>query len=292
WYFNNPLPVQLRVKALDANNRAVPGVVVTWAVTAGGGAVSPLQSTTDGSGVAGTTDSIGSASPQTITATPALAPLPTLTFTATLPLSASRRGGRGERSGHLPDRQSPNPLAGQREDRVAHRGRDGRRAGLADAALRVGARHDVHLDRRHAVHPQHRVVVKVALLHPAAVDRDLAVQRRRQAIHNGALHLRLDDVRIHHGAAIDRAHHPVHARHAVRADRDLGALGDVAVERLVHGDAAGASRRRRRAPPRLARRQLDDREVPRRLGQQRPTIGDGILFGGGRQLVDEAFHGE
>ena len=56
WYFNNPLPVQLRVKALDANNRAVPGVVVTWAVTAGGGAVSPLQSTTDGSGFCSTNE--------------------------------------------------------------------------------------------------------------------------------------------------------------------------------------------------------------------------------------------
>jgi len=82
WYFDNPLPVQLRVKALDANNRAVPGVVVAWAVTAGGGAVSPLQSTTDGNGVAGTTDSIGSTSPQTITATPDITSLPTLTFTA------------------------------------------------------------------------------------------------------------------------------------------------------------------------------------------------------------------
>jgi len=83
WYFNNPLPVQLSVKALDANNRAVPGVVVTWAVTAGGGAVSPLQSTTNGSGIASTTDSIGSTSPQTITATPDVSSLPTLTFTAT-----------------------------------------------------------------------------------------------------------------------------------------------------------------------------------------------------------------
>ena len=68
WYFNNPLPAALSVKALDANNCAVPGVVVNWAAT-GGGVVSPAQSTTNASGVASTTDSIGSSSPQTVTAT-------------------------------------------------------------------------------------------------------------------------------------------------------------------------------------------------------------------------------
>jgi len=68
WYFNNPLPAALSVKALDASNCAVPGVVVNWAAT-GGGVVSPAQSTTNASGVASTTDSIGSSSSQTVTAT-------------------------------------------------------------------------------------------------------------------------------------------------------------------------------------------------------------------------------
>jgi plastocyanin len=79
WYFNNPLPVQLSVQALDATNRGVPGVVVDWATSSGGG-VSPAQSVTDASGVASTTDSLGSSSPQTVTATPAIATLPTLRF--------------------------------------------------------------------------------------------------------------------------------------------------------------------------------------------------------------------
>src|SRR2546422_2583764 len=54
WYFNNPLPTFLSVTAKDAGGRAVPGVVVTWAVTSstGNGAVNPLQSTTNASGVA------------------------------------------------------------------------------------------------------------------------------------------------------------------------------------------------------------------------------------------------
>ena len=39
WYFNNRLPAALSVKALDANNCAVPGVVINWAVASGGGGV-------------------------------------------------------------------------------------------------------------------------------------------------------------------------------------------------------------------------------------------------------------
>ena len=69
WYFNNPLPSPLSVTARDANNCAVPGVVVNWAVASGGGAISPAQTTTSASGVATTADSLGSTSSQTVTAT-------------------------------------------------------------------------------------------------------------------------------------------------------------------------------------------------------------------------------
>jgi plastocyanin len=71
WFFNNPLPTVLSVTALDIDGRAVPGVVVTWAVTSasGSGAVSPTQSTTNASGVATTTDSLGSSTTQTVSAT-------------------------------------------------------------------------------------------------------------------------------------------------------------------------------------------------------------------------------
>jgi plastocyanin len=83
WYFNNPLPAGLSVKALDANNCAVPGVVINWAVASGGGRVSPAQSTTGTNGVASASDSIGSSTPQSVTATPAITTLPTITFSAT-----------------------------------------------------------------------------------------------------------------------------------------------------------------------------------------------------------------
>jgi plastocyanin len=88
WYFNNPLPTALSVTALDVDGRAVPGVVVTWSVGSGGGAVSPVQSTTNSSGVATTTDSVGSSTRQTVTATFMGLPGP-ITFTefATLPPS-------------------------------------------------------------------------------------------------------------------------------------------------------------------------------------------------------------
>src|SRR5437879_8961270 len=83
WYFNNRLPAALSVKALDANNCAVPGVVINWVVASGGGGVTPAQSTTGTNGVASATDSIGSSTPQSVTATPAITTLPTLTFSAT-----------------------------------------------------------------------------------------------------------------------------------------------------------------------------------------------------------------
>jgi plastocyanin len=82
-YFNNPLPAALSVKALDANNCAVPGVVINWAVASGGGGVSPAQSTTNASGVASATDSVGGSTPQSVTATPAITSLATLTISET-----------------------------------------------------------------------------------------------------------------------------------------------------------------------------------------------------------------
>jgi plastocyanin len=69
WYFNNPLPTPLSVTVLDVSGRAVPGVAVTWTVSSGGGAVSPAQSTTDASGVASTSDSVGSSTIQRVSAT-------------------------------------------------------------------------------------------------------------------------------------------------------------------------------------------------------------------------------
>ncbi len=91
WYVNNPLPAPLSVTARDANNCPVPGVVVNWAVGSGGGGVNPAQSTTSAAGVATTTDSVGSTSPQTVTATFAGLAAP-VTFTATASASPTSVG--------------------------------------------------------------------------------------------------------------------------------------------------------------------------------------------------------
>src|SRR5207247_5540006 len=66
WYFNNPLPTPLSVTAVDVSGQPVPGVVVTWGVTFGG--VSPVQSTTNANGVATTTDTLGTSTVQTVSA--------------------------------------------------------------------------------------------------------------------------------------------------------------------------------------------------------------------------------
>src|SRR5438132_14134927 len=68
WYFNNPLPTALRDTAVDVDGRPVPGVAITWAVATGDGTVTPTQSTTNASGVATTTDSIGGSTIQTVSA--------------------------------------------------------------------------------------------------------------------------------------------------------------------------------------------------------------------------------
>src|ERR1041385_553092 len=108
-----------------------------------------------------------------------------------------------------PDRQCADALAGGGEDGVRHRRGDARCAGLADAARRRVAGDDVQFNVRHLVDAQHVVVVEVALLHAAAVDRDAAFQRGAEAERDRALDLLLDDRRIHGAPAIDGTNHPM-----------------------------------------------------------------------------------
>src|SRR5688500_11245919 len=61
------------------------------------------------------------------------------------------------------DGQLTHALAGRGEDRVRHRGRDGWRGDLPDAAGWSVARDDVNLYFGHVTHAQHLVAVEVAL---------------------------------------------------------------------------------------------------------------------------------
>jgi plastocyanin len=71
WYVDNPLPAQLGVTARDANGCAVPGTVVNWGITTGGGGLSAAQVTTNSAGIASVSDSLGGATTQIVTATSA-----------------------------------------------------------------------------------------------------------------------------------------------------------------------------------------------------------------------------
>lgn len=77
------LPNPLVVKVTDAGGKAVRNVTVTWAVTSGGGTVTPATSLTDNNGLATTQWTLGTsvAAAQTVTAT--VAGLEPKTFTAT-----------------------------------------------------------------------------------------------------------------------------------------------------------------------------------------------------------------
>src|SRR5437870_7762407 len=96
-------------------------------------------------------------------------------MTAIFGLAISRHGSL------IRHRKLANALARRRKDRIGQR-RCGRRgSGLADPSRSLAALHDVNLDCRRLVHPQHLVVVEIALLDTTALQRDLATQRRRDA---------------------------------------------------------------------------------------------------------------
>jgi plastocyanin len=81
WYFSNPLPAAYEVVVRDANGVPVPGVSVTWAVTAGGGTMDPTTSVTGSDGIASATHTLGpSATAHTATAN--AASLPEVMFSA------------------------------------------------------------------------------------------------------------------------------------------------------------------------------------------------------------------
>ena len=76
-----PLAKPFVVSVLDQNGAAFAGAVVTFSVTAGGGALSPTTATTDANGRARSTLTLGS-DPETNTVTATVAGLEPVTFTA------------------------------------------------------------------------------------------------------------------------------------------------------------------------------------------------------------------
>ena len=161
-----------------------------------------------------------------------------------------------------------------RKDRIGQRRHDARRSRLADAAGRLQALHEVHVDSRHFVDAQHAVVAEVGLLDAAVLDRDLAVKRGRQTEDDAALHLRANRVGIDLHAAIDDAPHMRRLDHAFLVDADLNDLRDEAAEADAERDATALSRRQRLAPSGL---------VPRRTAARPSHAGSCRAAPGGRQ---------
>src|SRR5262245_48287045 len=72
------------------------------------------------------------------------------------------------------DWELPNPLAGCREDRVRDRGYHSRRTRLTDASRSLRALDQMNVDRGHLVDAQQLIVIEIALLDAAVLNRDLA----------------------------------------------------------------------------------------------------------------------
>lgn len=98
-----PLPAPVAARVVDRHGDGVPGVAVTFAVTSGGGSVTPATGSTDDGGLVEATWTLGpEAGPQTLTASAAsLSGSPAevhATATAAAPASIEKRSGDGQQA--------------------------------------------------------------------------------------------------------------------------------------------------------------------------------------------------
>jgi hypothetical protein len=104
------------------------------------------------------------------------------------------------------ERQAPQSLAGRRIDCIRQRRECRGAASLAQSARLLGTIDEVDLYRRRLVHAKHPIGVEVGLLHPASIECDLPVKRRRHAEDEAAFELRPYRVGIDRLAAIHGGH--------------------------------------------------------------------------------------
>src|SRR4051794_29366163 len=102
------------------------------------------------------------------------------------------------------ERQRANALAARRENRVRDRGRGRRERGLAATGGRIVRLEEVHLDLGRLVDADERILVEVALLRAALLERDPEAHRRAQAVDHRALALVLGAAHVDHGADVGR----------------------------------------------------------------------------------------
>src|SRR3984893_19003219 len=85
------------------------------------------------------------------------------------------------------DGQLSQALSGCSKDCVGHGGNDGRSPALAHPARRLRALYDMDFDGRRLIDAQNLVGIEVGLLDTAILERDLAVERCRDAEDDRAL---------------------------------------------------------------------------------------------------------
>src|SRR5215211_951021 len=113
------------------------------------------------------------------------------------------------------------PLASRCKDCIGDCRHYGRSPGLTHSARWLRTLDDMHFNSRRLVHTQDLVLIEVGLLDAAVFQRDLPVERRRDAEVDRALDLRLDGIGIDDGAAIDRADDALHSNRSVLRHLDL-----------------------------------------------------------------------
>ena len=95
-------------------------------------------------------------------------------------------------------RQLANALAAGGEDGVRDRGSRRRHSRLTDARRMLDAGYDVNFDGWRFVDAQNLIVLKIALLYAAAINRYLIFWSGTEGEDNSAFDLRCDAVRIYH----------------------------------------------------------------------------------------------
>ena len=183
---------------------------------------------------------------------------------------ASSGSPLGERLGLpcqlLSERQGADAFAARRKDRVHKRRRDRRHPGLAHAAHVhiVAARHDIDMRLTGRVaDPEHLVVVKVALLHPAVFERNLVQEANPEPHDDRSLELRADSIRIHDGTAINGDVDTRHCDVALLVDRSLDHRRHIAHKAAVDSETKAMTfRHLALAPTRLLRDQIDNVAQP------------------------------
>src|SRR5262245_15993408 len=156
------------------------------------------------------------------------------------------------------DRHLPQPFAGSGEDRISDCRNDGGSPALAHTTRRLSALNDMNLDRGRLIDAQHLVVMEIALLDAAILQRDLTMERARDPKNDRALDLRLDGVGIDDGTTIDCADDASDTNRSVLRHFDLGDLRHVGRKDELKGDATADSLREWLSPAGLFRGQRED----------------------------------